>query len=96
MLIHRLAESRTRAVDEHPYLAGTVDGGEGVRVHALTTHGKGMGDLEHGVHAEDLCEVGANASEHLVGEEDIALDLPGQVLYRAGVGQAELSSPLGK
>lgn len=55
-----------------------------------------MGDLEQGRHAEDLCEVGANASEHGVVEEDIARNLPGQALYGARVGQAQLGAALGK
>lgn len=53
-----------------------------------------MRDLEEGGHAEDLGQVGANASEHVVVEEDIALNLLGQRLYRARVGQAELCTAL--
>lgn len=55
-----------------------------------------MRDLEQRSHAEDLGKVGADASEHGVVEKDIALDLPGQGLYRAGVGEAELGPALGE
>lgn len=76
-------------------LAGAEHGGESVRVDALT-HCELVRDLEQRRHAEDLCEVGADAGEHVVVEEDIALDFLGQGLYCAGIGQAELCPPLGK
>lgn len=50
--------------------------------------------LEQGREAEGFGEVGLDAGEHVVVEEDIALDLLGQVLNRAGVGEAELRAPL--
>lgn len=58
-------------------LAGAEHGGESVRVDALT-HCELVRDLEQRRHAEDLCEVGADAGEHVVVEEDIALDFLGQ------------------
>lgn len=52
-----------------------------------------MGDLEERVQAERLGEVGAQATEHVVVEEDITLDLFCQALDRAGIGEAELRAP---
>lgn len=49
-----------------------------------------MGDLEEGVQAESLGKVGAQATEHVVVEEDIALNLFCQALDGARVGQAKL------
>lgn len=77
------------------YLAGAEHGGESVRVDALT-HCELVRDLEQRRHAEDLCEVGADAGEHVIVEEDIALDFLGQGLYCAGIRQAELCPPLRK
>lgn len=77
------------------YLAGSVHGSKSVRVDALT-HCELMGDLEQGVHAEDLGEVGTNTSKHGVVKEDIALNLSGQTLDCAGVGQVELRPALGE
>lgn len=44
-----------------------------------------MGDLEQRVQAEGLGEIGAQASEHVIVEENIALDLLGQALNGAWV-----------
>lgn len=55
-----------------------------------------MRHLEQRRHAEDLCQVGSDAGEHVVVEEDIALDFLGQRLDCAGVAQAELCPPLGE
>lgn len=77
------------------YLAGAVHGSEGVRVDAFT-HCKLVRHLEQRRHAEDLCQVGTDAGEHVVVEEDIALDFLGQRLDCARVAQAELCSPLGE
>ena len=54
-----------------------------------------MRDLEQRRDTESLCEVGAQAGEGQVVEEDIALDLLCDVLDGAGVGEAQsLSSCL--
>lgn len=53
-----------------------------------------MGDLEKGVQAEGLGEIGAQAGEHVVVEENIALNFLGQALDSAGVRQAELCASL--
>lgn len=55
-----------------------------------------MRHLEQRRHAEDLCQVGTDAGEHVVVEEDIALDFLGQRLNCARVVQAELCPPLGE
>lgn len=73
------------------YVGGAVHGSKGIGVEALT-HGELVRDLEERTHAEHLGQVGADAGEHVVGKEDIALDLPGESLYRSRVGQAELGS----
>lgn len=49
------------------YLVGTVECGKCVRVGSLAQC-KGVGDLEEGVQAESLGEVGAQATEHVVVE----------------------------
>lgn len=77
------------------YLAGTVHGSKGIRVDAFT-HCELVRHLEQRRHAEDLCQVGTDAGEHVVVEEDIALDFLGQCLDCARVAQAELCSPLGE
>ena len=85
-------DDETRGVT---YPARAVHSGKRVGVQALA-HGELVRHLEQGVHAEDLGQVGLEAGEHVVVEQDIARDLLVQVLGRAGVGQAELCSPLGK
>lgn len=75
------------------YLGGTVHRSKGVRVDALA-HCKLVRNLEERSHAEDLGQVGADASKHVVVEKDIALNFLGQRLYRARVGQAELCTAL--
>lgn len=55
-----------------------------------------MRDLEQRSHAKDFSQVGTNASEHIVVEEDIALDLLGEALDGSGVGQAEFCPTLGE
>ena len=75
------------------YLGGTVHRSKGVRVDSLA-HCKLVRHLEEGSHAEDLGQVSADASEHVVVEEDIALNFLCQRLYRARVGQAELCTAL--
>jgi hypothetical protein len=46
--------------------------------------------VEQGREAEDLDELGAEAGEHEVGEEDISLHFSGDCLYRSWIRQAEL------
>lgn len=53
-----------------------------------------MRDLEQRVQAECLGKIGAQASEHVIVEEHIALDLLGQTLNGAGVRQAQLCAAL--
>lgn len=52
-----------------------------------------MRNLEHGSGAEGLCELGAQAREAQVVQEDIALHLLGDVLDGARVGQPKGLSP---
>lgn len=51
-----------------------------------------MADLEQGRDGEALVQLGAQARESLVGEEDAPLDLGGDVVDGAGVAQAERCS----
>lgn len=74
------------------YLVGAVERGKCVGVGSLAQC-EGVGDLEEGVEAEGLCEIGAQATEHVVVEENIALNLFCQALNGARVGQAELCAP---
>lgn len=78
------------------HLASAVHGSEGIGVHALAAQSKLMGDLEQGVQAESLGEVGTDAGEHVVVEENIALDLLGQTLNGTRVGQTKLGPALGE
>lgn len=71
-------------VSYEAYLASSVHGGESIRVDALA-HGKLVRNLEKGCHAEDLGQIGADAGEHEVVEEDIALHLLSQALDGSGV-----------
>lgn len=66
------------------YFASAVHGREGVRVHSVA-HGKLVGDLKERRDAEDLGQVGADAGEHEVVEEDIPVDLLRQIFDGAGV-----------
>lgn len=70
------------------YIVGAVESGESVGIGSLA-YRKGMRDLEQRVQAESLGEVGAKAGKHVVVEENIALDLLGEVLNGSGIGQAE-------
>lgn len=72
-----------------------IHSGKGIGVNALT-HGELVRNLEERGHAEHLGQVGADAGEHEVVEGNIALDLSGESLYRAGVGEAKLGSALGE
>lgn len=51
-----------------------------------------MADLEERRNGEALVQLGAQAGEGLVGEEDAPLDLRGDVVDGAGVAQAERCS----
>jgi len=53
-----------------------------------------MRDLEQRGEAESFGEIGPDASKHEVVEENIALNLPGNVLDSTRVGQAQLLSAL--
>jgi hypothetical protein len=75
------------------YLSCSVHGSKSVGVDTLA-HGKLVGDLEERSHAEDLCQVRSDSSEHIVVEEDIPLNLFGKTLDSARVGKAELGPPL--
>lgn len=74
------------------YLVGTVQRGKCIGVGSLAQC-EGVGDLEERVQAEGLGEVGAQATEHVVVEEDIALDLFCQALDSARVVEAQLCAP---
>lgn len=67
------------SISSNTYLSSSVHGGKGVRVDSLA-HSELVRDLEERRHAEDLGQIGADAGEHEVVEEDIALHLLGQVL----------------
>lgn len=57
----------SRALAVSTYLIGTVECGKCVGVGSLAQC-KGVRDLEEGVQAESLGEVGAQATEHVVVE----------------------------
>ena len=76
------------------HLGRAVESCVGVgRLH-LRAHGQRVRDLEHGCGAEGLCELGAQAREAQVVQEDVALHLFGNVLDGARVGKSEGLSPL--
>lgn len=77
------------------YFASSKHGGECVRIDALA-YCELVRDLEKRSHAENLGQVGADSSEHVVVEKDVALNFLGQVLHASRVGKAELCSALGK
>lgn len=55
-----------------------------------------MRDTEQRSHTEDLGQVCAKACEHEVGQKNILLDLPRDVIHGAGVRQVEHRPPLGE
>jgi hypothetical protein len=55
------------------YIGGSERCEKGIRRKALGTHRKGMRCLEHGAHCQGFHNVGAQAREHVVVEEHIAL-----------------------
>lgn len=71
------------------HLVGSKKGQEGVWRYLLRALGKGVRDLEERRHAEGLGEVGAQAREGQVVEEDITLHLLCNVFDGARVGQPE-------
>ena len=76
------------------YVVCAIQREERVGAQHLAAGGEGMADLEQGGYAEALVELGAQAGEGLVGEEDVALDLLGDLVDCAGVGQSEQRSPV--
>ena len=62
--------------------------------HNLRSHRQRVCNLEERGGAEGLCELGAQAREARVVQEDIALDLAGNVLDGAGVVEAQCLSPV--
>lgn len=70
-------------------LVGTVECGKCVGIGSLAQC-EGVGDLEEGVQAECLGKVGAQATEHVIVEQDIALNFFCQAFNGARVGKAEL------
>lgn len=65
---------------------------EGVGGEHLRAGGECMADLEERRDGEALVQLGAQAREGLVGEENTALNLSGDVVDGAGVAQAERCS----
>ena len=55
-----------------------------------------MGNLEQRRNAESLCEIRAQPGEGIVGQEDLSLDLSGDVIDLSWVRQAEGCPPLGE
>jgi len=76
------------------HVVGAVQTKEGVRGEHLGARGEGMADLEKRRNGEALVQLGAQAREGLVGEENTPLDLRGDVVDGAGVAQAERCSPV--
>ena len=76
------------------HVVGAVQTEQGVRGEHLGAGGEGMADLEKRRNGEALVQLGAQARECLVGEEDAPLDLRGDVVDGAGVAQAERCSPV--
>lgn len=84
-----------KAAHRRAYLVGAVEGEESIRRYLLGALGEGVRDLEQRRDAKGLCEVGAQAGEGQVVEEDIALDLLCDVLDGTRVGETQsLSSCL--
>lgn len=84
----------TRGPDDG-YLAHIVSAikrEKGIRRQLLAFCREGMADLKERVYGEALVELGAQAGEGLVLEEDTALDLLGDLINCAGVAQAECCS----
>lgn len=75
------------------YVVGAINSVECVGACSLAQC-EGMRDLEKRVQAEWFGEVGAEASEHVVVEQDIALDLLGEALDGPRIGEAELCASL--
>ena len=83
-----------KAAHRRAYLVGAVEGEESIRRYLLGALGEGVRDLEQRRDAKGLCEVGAQAGEGQIVEEDIALDLSRNVLDCARVAEAQCFSPL--
>lgn len=60
----------------------------------MFAHGKLVRYLKQRRQAHGLCDVGAKAGMHIVGKGDLTLDLLAERLDGAGVGEAELGSPI--
>lgn len=76
------------------YLGASVHGGESVWGQvAGRTHGERVGNTEERAHAEDLGQVGAKTCEHEVGQKNLLLDLPRDVIHGAWVRQVEQRPP---
>ena len=79
------------------YLGASVHGGESVWGQVTgRAHGEGVGDTEQRRHAEDLGQVGTQAGEHEVGQKDILLHFPGEVIDSARVGQTKHRPSVGE
>ena len=55
-----------------------------------------MGNLEQRRNAEGLCEIGAQPSEGIVGQEDLSLDFSGDIIDLSWVRETQLCSLLGE
>lgn len=58
------------------HLIRPIHGSEVIRGETLRSHGECMCDLEEWCHGEGFRQVGPQAAEHIIREEDILLDLP--------------------
>lgn len=87
-----LSKRVAEAGDTH--VVGAVQTEEGVRGEHLGAGGEGMADLEKRRNGEALVQLGAQAGEGLVGEEDAPLNLGGDVVDGSGVAKAKRRSPV--
>lgn len=79
------------------YLGVSEHGGESVwRQVAGGTHRESVRHTEQRGHTEDLGQVCPETGEHEVGQQDILLHFPGEIIDSAGVGQIEQRPSFGE
>lgn len=76
----------------YSYIIRPIQRKKSIRRQHLTPRREGMAYLEQRRDRETLVQLGAQAGEHEVGEEDIALHLPRDRVDGAGVAEAERCS----
>ena len=82
--------NKGRVSDDLSYLGASVHGGESIRRQVASgTHREGVRHTEQRRHTEDLGQVCPETGEHEVGQQNILLYFPGEVIDSAGVGQVE-------